>query len=105
MYRPLIAAVLVLAALSARADRQSDARPELPLEESAGLRALFALAPGVVADDGNGVTVSALAVEVVVARIGADGKLIRSCVSSEEEARRFLALPIEKLRNAEGHEQ
>lgn len=102
-----VAAVLTLTALSARAADPARSREAVavPLEESAALRALFDLAPGVISDDRNGVTVSALTVEVVVARIGEDGKLVKACVNSEEEARKFLTAPIEKVQKAEGHEQ
>ena len=101
-----VAAVLVLTALSARAAdpvRSRDA-VAVPLEESAGLRALFDLAPGVVETE-DGITTTAFAIEVIVARIGPDGKLIKACVSSHEEAKQFLTAPIEKVQKAEGHEQ
>lgn len=100
-----VSAVLLLTALSAQAAdpaRSSDAA--LPLDEHA-LKAMFDLAPGVIVADGGGVTVSAFAVEVVVARIGEDGRLIKACVHSEEAARKFLTAPIEKVAKAEGHEQ
>ena len=100
-----VAAVLVLTALSARAaDPARSREAALPLEESAGLRALFDLAPGVI-ETQDGITATAFAIEVLVARIGPDGKLIKACVSSHEEARQFLAAPIEKVRKAEGHQQ
>jgi hypothetical protein len=98
-----VAAVLVLTALSAHATNPANAREAaLPLEESAGLRALFDLAPGVV-ETQDGETVTAFAMEVVVARIGPDGELIKGCVSSLDEAKKFFAAPVEKLEKAEGH--
>ena len=101
-----VAAVFAMTALSASAaDPARSREAALPLDASTTLRALFDLAPGVISDDANGLTVSALAVEVVVARIGDDGKLIKACMSSEEEALKFLAAPIEKVQKAEGHEQ
>lgn len=108
MYRRLIAvtAVLVITTLAAHAaDPARSRQPELPLEESS-LRALFDLAPGVIetADPDAGVTVSAFAVEVVVARIGADGKLIKACVDTEEAAQKFLRSPLEKIARTEGHD-
>ena len=101
-----VAAVLTLTALSARAADPARSREAVavPLEESAGLRALFDLAPGVTETE-DGITATAFAIEVIVARIGPDGKLIKACVSSHEEAKKFLAAPIEKVQKAEGHEQ
>jgi hypothetical protein len=103
-----VAATLALTALSARAADPARSRDAaLPLEESGRLelRALFDRAPGVVEMDGSGVTASAFAVEVLVARVGTDGKLVKACVSSETEARKFLAAPIETVQQAEGHQQ
>ena len=103
-----VAAILVLTALSASAADPARSRDAAqPLEESGRLelRALFDRAPGVIEMDGHGVTTSAFAFEVIVARIGTDGKLVSACVSSEEEARKFLAAPIEKVEQAEGHHQ
>lgn len=98
-----VATVLVLTALSAHAANPARSREAAPpLEESASLRALFDLAPGVV-ETQDGETVTAFAVEVVVARIGPDGELIKGCVSSHDEAKKFFAAPVEKIRNAEGH--
>ncbi|HYC87607.1 MAG TPA: hypothetical protein VEO54_00220 [Thermoanaerobaculia bacterium] len=99
-----VAAVLVLTALSARAADPARSRDAaLPLAERESLRALFDLAPGVIETD-DGETVTAFAMEVVVARIGPDGELIKGCVGSAEEARKFFAAPIEKLQKAEGHD-
>jgi hypothetical protein len=107
-----VAAILVLTALStalpaSAADPARSRDGALPLEESGRLelRALFDRAPGVIAMDGSGVTSSAFAFEVIVARIGTDGKLVKACVTSEEEALEFLAAPIEKVQQAEGHQQ
>jgi len=107
MSRPLSAftAVLVFTALGAfAADPARSRDAALPLDENA-LRAMFDLAPGVVPTDGDGETVSAFAVEVVLARIDADGDILKACVTSEEEARRFLTAPAAKLEKKEGHEQ
>lgn len=68
----------------------------LPADQRLELKRLFALAPGVLADDENGVTFGAIEVEVVVARI-VDGKLVKSCVNSEEAAIRFFETPSAKL--------
>jgi hypothetical protein len=100
-----VAAVLILTALSASAADPARSREAaaVPLEESAGLRALFDLAPGVIETE-DGETVSAFAMEVVIARIGPDGELIKACVSSHDEAKKFLTAPIEKIQKAEGHD-
>jgi hypothetical protein len=86
-----VAALLSLSALSAGAREMTvPLRAEARIE----LRELFALAPGVVTEDENGISVGAFAVEVVVARIDADGKLVRACVDTEEAARLFLEKPL-----------
>lgn len=68
----------------------------LPVDQRLELKRLFELAPGVLADDENGVTVGPFAVQVLVARI-VDGKLVKSCVDSEEAALRFFETPVAKL--------
>ena len=101
-----VAAVLVLTALSAgAADPARSGAAALPLEPSAplDLRALFDRAPGVVATDGDGETVTAFAVKVLVARVGTDGELVKACVQTEEAARKFLNAPIDNVQTAEGH--
>ena len=35
--------------------------------------------------------------EVLIARVGADGKLVFACVDSAEAAKRFFEAPVEKL--------
>ena len=100
-----VTAVLLMTALSSyAADPARGREAALPLDENA-LRALFDLSPGVIEADGGGVTVTAFAVEVVIARIGEDGKLIKACLDSEDAAKKFLTAPIEKVARPEGHEQ
>ena len=100
-----VTAVLALSALSAHAaDPARSGEAALPLDESA-LRAMFDLAPGVVPTEGGGTTSSAFAVEVVVARIGADGKIVKACVDTHEAAEKFFTAPIEKVAKAEAQEQ
>jgi hypothetical protein len=99
-----VTAVLVFTALGARAaDSARSREAALPFDENA-LRAMFDLAPGVIQTDGDGEAVSGFAVEVVLARIDADGEIVKACVSSEEAARRFLTAPADKLVK-EGHKQ
>ena len=38
--------------------------------------------------------------EVLIARVGPDGKLVLACVDSAEAAKKFLEAPIEKTRRA-----
>ena len=101
-----VTAAFVFTALGAFAADPARSRDvALPLDENA-LKAMFDLAPGVVVTtDGDGETVSAFAVEVVLARIDADGEIVKACVSNEDEARRFLTVPAEKLEKKEGHKQ
>ena len=104
--RRLAVAVVVLmwGGLQA-ADAQAQARvalePRIPARERLDLRALFAVAPGVLADDEHGIMVGPLSVEVVVAQIGPDGKLIKACVESEAAAVRFLEKPVTQNREAQ----
>ena len=84
--------VIAVAALAALPLRAADSR-----EERSVLRKLFDRAPGVMVADRNGIAVEGTGVEVVLARIGSDGKLVKICVDSEEAARRFLEAPVDQL--------
>jgi hypothetical protein len=53
----------------------------------------------------NGVSATATHLDVVVARIGADGKPVMACVDSKEAARRFSHAPIDKLQTKKAKEQ
>lgn len=44
-----------------------------------------------------GVRATLPVLEVIVARIGSDGRVVMACVDSEEAARRFLDAPVERL--------
>lgn len=85
-----VAAVLTLSAVAAGAHDAVPPRAEARLE----LRELFARAPGVVTENENGLTVDGFASEVVIARIDADGKLVKACVDTEEAARLFFEKPV-----------
>lgn len=87
---------LALVAFPLFADEARDAQPKL-LESRAHLRALFDRAPGVISHDENGISIEGLATEVVLARIGPDGKPVRICVDNEAAARRFLEAPVDEL--------
>lgn len=92
-----VAGLIACTAGAADITRKPDAAQPLAPEQKFDLRALFDRAPGVISDDANGTTVGAFAVEVLVARRGPDGKLIKACVHSEEAARLFLSAPIDKV--------
>lgn len=100
-----VTAVFLFTALGAfAADPARSREVALPFDETA-LRSMFDLAPGVLESNGDGVTVSAFAVEVVLARIDADGDIVKACVSNEKDARTFLTAPSAKLEKKEGHKQ
>jgi hypothetical protein len=63
------------------------------------LSALFtnAAATRVVSDTENATTAPMGATEVLMARIGTDGKVVIACVDTEAAARRFLAAPVEAI--------
>lgn len=102
----VVAAVVALITASAHAADVARTRENaLPLEERRlALRALFDRAPGVISEGANGITVGAFAVNVIVARIDADGNLVRACVDNEAAARRFLDAPIEKVETRQAKE-
>lgn len=98
----IAAAVAGLISITAGAN---DTARVLDVREQQELRAMFDRAPGVISDDANGITVGAFAVDVLVARIGADGKRITACVDNEEAARRFLTAPVGKLSTGEAKQK
>lgn len=53
----------------------------------------------------NGVSATVTHLDVVVARIGADGKPVMACVDSKEAARRFSHAPVDKLQTKKAKEQ
>lgn len=75
--------------------------PRLELTE---LFARFADA-GVPRETEDGVNMTGGAVEVLVARIGTDGKPVMVCVDSEQAARRFLDAPIERVMRPRSQQQ
>jgi hypothetical protein len=52
----------------------------------------------------DGVSAPMGSMEMIVARIGPDGKLITACVDNEEAARKFLETPVERIRTREPQE-
>ena len=70
------------------------------------LKALFATtAQEEVVDAVDGVAAGMGAMEVLVARIDTDGRVVTSCVDSEKSARAFLDAPIEKVATKRAKEQ
>lgn len=49
----------------------------------------------------DGVSAPMISTELVLARIGADGKPVMACVDNARSAERFFAAPAERLRKAE----
>ena len=106
MNRRTLVVVAAVAIMSASAHAKDSAREAaLPLaEKPIELRALFDHAPGVIAENENGITAGPMQVDVIVARIDSDGKLVKACVDSEEAARHFLNAPVEKLERGKAKE-
>ena len=107
--RMLVAAVVVTlgAASTYAADRarNQEIDPLPQTERRFELRALFDRAPGVLAEGPNGITVGPFQVDVLVARIDAEGRLVKVCVDNEEAARRFLQAPIERVTGSRAQEK
>lgn len=107
--RTLAFAAVVALMMTASVDAKDPARsPDTALphaERPLALRALFDRAPGVVSEDANGITAGPIRVDVIVARVDTDGKLVKACVDNEEAARRFLEAPIEKVAGPQAKEQ
>jgi hypothetical protein len=84
---------------------QDAALPQPQAERPLSLRALFERAPGVIIENENGIMTGPSQVDVILARVDADGKLVKVCVDSEEAARRFLEAPIAKIEGRRAKEQ
>ena len=56
-------------------------------------------------DTADGVSVPAGAMEVVVARIGTDGKPVIGCVDNADAAKRFFDAPIATIQNRRAQDQ
>jgi hypothetical protein len=76
------------------------------LAARAELAALFAApAQTEVVETEDGVMAPQGPMEVVVARIGTDGKVVMACVDNEKAAQRFLEAPIDKIGGKNRQEQ
>jgi hypothetical protein len=96
--------LLALAAMPALASEGGDAdaiRNSLErMTPRAGLAQLFArLNDGREVVTADGVNLRHDAMEVVVARLGTDGKVVTSCVNTLEAAEHFFSVPVKKLGN------
>lgn len=100
----VVAAFFAVTAYASEPAPKRDPESSRP-ERVLSLRALFDRAPGVVTEDANGLTAGSTSVDVIVARIDTDGKLVKACVNSEEAARRFLEAPVEKVDGRRNREQ
>lgn len=73
---------------------------------SAALAAMFAVtAEEEVIPTLDGIASGMGALEVVVARVDTDGRIVLACVDNEKAAERFLTRPIDKLATKEEKEQ
>lgn len=103
-----VPALLALAAFPALASEGSDAgevRDSIArMSPRIELTQLFArMNDGVSMVTADGVNMPHGAMEVVVARIGTDGKLVTSCVDTHEKAERFFRVSVKKLGNGKAH--
>ena len=109
MNRRTLVVVAVVALMTASAHAADPARSReaaLPVHERPlELHAIFDRAPGVITENENGITAGPMQVDVIVARIDSDGKLVKACVDTEAAARKFLEAPVEKLEGRKAKEQ
>lgn len=60
---------------------------------------------GVSVETEDGVSMQATSVEVVIARIGTDGKPVMGCVDNVRSAEAFFTAPANQLRRGKGYNQ
>jgi hypothetical protein len=96
---------MTASAHAAERHRTQQTEPLPQTERRFALRALFDRAPGVISEGPDGITVGPLAVNVIVARIDKDGKLVKACVDNEESARRFLEAPVGRVAGSRAQEK
>ncbi len=60
---------------------------------------------GISIETEDGVSMVAQSAEVVIVRIGTDGKPVMACVDNPESAERFFTAPAGQLRSAKGYNQ
>lgn len=113
MSRRWFAVPVVLALAAPLAHAADDAVDRVCIRESIAriasprydLAPLFALATTDSVQTEDGVSAPHGAMEVIVARVGPDGKLVYACVDSEEGVRAFLEAPAERIRTNKAQEQ
>ncbi len=100
MFRNSLGALLIAGALAPQAVASDDtcltaahANPARPI----GIEALFSTLPAVPIETETGVSLEGWSVEVLIARIGPDGKITMACVDSAESAKRFFEAPVERI--------
>jgi hypothetical protein len=112
MSRRLLAAVALLA-LATPFTMAQEAPARLPLRDSIALMAprldfehLFArMGEGTIAETEDGVRSTSISSEMVLARIGADGKVVMACVDNPAAAERFFQAPVERVGQRKAHNQ
>jgi hypothetical protein len=86
-------------------EEASHQQAQMAAREPVTLAQIFAAVPAsdatVPAEEGS----APGSIELVVARIGADGKVVMACVDNEKAARHFLEAPREKLVSKQAKEQ
>jgi hypothetical protein len=107
----LIAGVVVLTIPLAHASERAAERPRTDVQSEtvtetatapptllrSDLASIFATHQSETIETDDGFMALGGSMEVVVARIGADGKPVLGCVDTEEAARRFFEAPVERL--------
>ena len=98
-------ALLTLAAPLAFASDAAD-RTCVRLDQSLrfDLAAMFVAVPDEPVETENGVSMNGT-LELLVARIGEDGKPVTVCVDNAEAAQKFLDAPIERIQTKQAKEQ
>jgi len=95
---PALMALVLSAMPLAAADDESCVRESLPRPQTlAHLEALFAKTAQQPVVTESGVTADGDGVEVLLARVGPDGKLVFACVDSPVAAKRFLEVQSDRL--------
>lgn len=103
---PTLFAAEPVAASATEPTSTSDCAREESSQHAVTLAQLFAnAAKEETIDVVEGVASGNAPMEVVMARIDTDGKVVMSCVDTEEAAKRFLAAPVEKLVSKKAKEQ
>jgi hypothetical protein len=110
MFRKSALAVLVLAAVTAahageRGPDRAAVREPLPRFASPWAAPLFAMPQTASVETADGVSASAGPFEVILVRIGEDGKPVLDCVDNEVSARRFFERPAARLATTAAQER